>query len=76
MALLSWISQQIVDSNDGKLLGLIEFLSQWDPISREHVPMVEKSQKKGEGLQVNCNSNESKSEFIADCSDVVKQHVL
>ena len=42
----------------------------------EHVLMVEESQKKGEGLQVHYLYNESPNEYIAECSDLVKQHVL
>ena len=37
---------------------------------------VEESQKKGERLQVHYLSNESQNEFIAECSDLVKQHVF
>ena len=41
-------SQRIGDSNNGNFLGLIELLSHWDPILKEHVLKVEESQKKGE----------------------------
>ena len=37
---------------------------------------VEESQKKSETLQVHYLSNESQNEFIAESSDLVKQHVL
>ena len=36
---------------------------------------VEGSQKKGERLQVLYLSNESQNEFIAECSDLVMQHI-
>ena len=42
----SW--KRIGDSNNEDVLGLIELLSHRDPILREHVLEVEKSQKKGE----------------------------
>ena len=37
---------------------------------------VEESHKKGERLQVHYLSSESQNEFITECSDLVKQHVL
>ena len=37
---------------------------------------VEELQKKDERLQVHYLSNESQNEFIAECSDLAKQHVL
>ena len=69
-------SQRIGDSNNGNFLGLIELLSHWDPILKEHVLKVEESQKKGISLQVHYLSNESQNEFIAECSGLVKQHIL
>ena len=69
-------SQRIGDSNNGNFLGLIELLSHWDPILKEHVLKVEESHKKGERLQVHYLSSESQNEFITECSDLVKQHVL
>ena len=69
-------SQGIGDSNNENFLGLIELLSHWDPILKEHVLKVEESQKKGERLQVHYLSNESQNKFIAECSDLVKQPIL
>ena len=68
-------SQRIADSNNGNLLGLIEMLSHWHSILKEHVLKVEKSQKNCESLQVQYLSNESQNEFIADCFHLAKQHV-
>ena len=68
--------QDIGNTNNGNFLGLIELLSHRDPILKEHVLKVEVSQKKGERLQVHYLSNESQNEFIAECSDLVKQHIL
>ena len=42
----------------------------------EHVLTVEESQKEAEGLQVRYLSNEFENEFIAECSDLVGQHVF
>ena len=68
--------QRIGDSNNGNFLCLIELLFHWDPILKEHALNVEESQKNGERLQVHYLSNESQTEFIAECSDVAKQHVF
>ena len=38
--------------------------------------MVEESLKKGERLQVHYLYDVSQNEFTAECSDLVKQHVL
>ena len=69
-------SQSIGDSKNGNSLCLIELLSHRDPILREHVLKVEEWQKRGERLQVHYVSNESQNEFIAEYSDLSKQHVL
>ena len=68
--------QCIGDSNNGNILELILLLSHWDPTLKEHVLMVEESQKKGERLQVHYLSNEPQNEFIAECSDLFIMHVL
>ena len=54
----------------------IELLSHWDPILKEHVLKIEGLQKKAERLQVHYLSDESRNEFIAECSGLVKQHIL
>ena len=53
-------SQRIGDSNNGNCLCLMELLSHWDSILREHVLKVEELQKNGERLQVHYLSNETK----------------
>ena len=68
-------SQRIGDSNNINVLGVIEFLSHWDLILKEHLLKVEESQKTGVGLQVQYLSSESQNEFIAECSDLINQHV-
>ena len=69
-------AQRVGDSNNENFLGLIELLSHWDPILKKHMLKVEESQKKGERLQVHYLSNESQNKFIAECFDLVKQHIL
>ena len=69
-------SQRIADSSNGSFLGLIESLSLLDSIPEEHVLKEEESQKNCERLRVRYLSNESQNEFIAECSELVKQHVF
>ena len=66
----------IGDSNNGNFLRLIELLSHRNPIVKEHVLKVEGSQRKSKRPQVHYLSNESHNEFIAECCDLVKQHIL
>ena len=68
--------QCIGDSNNGNFLGLMELLSHWNPILKEHMLKVEGLQKKGKRLQVHYLSNEFQNESIAKCFDLVKQHIL
>ena len=69
-------SQRIGDSNNVSFFDLQELLSHRDLILTEHMLKVEQSQKKGERLQVHDLPNESQNELIAECSDLVKQHVF
>ena len=69
-------SHQIGDSNNGNILGLIELPSRWDHILQEHVLGVREYQKDGQSLQVHYLSPESQNEFISECSNLVKQHIL
>ena len=69
-------SHWVGDPNNGNFLGLIELLSRWNPILQEHVQRVREYQKNGECLQVHYLSPESQNEFISECSNLVKQHIL
>ena len=69
-------SQRVGDSDNGNFLGLIELLSHWDPILKEHVLKVEESQKNGDRLQVHYLSPASQNEFIKECSDLVEQRIM
>ncbi|XP_065651301.1 zinc finger MYM-type protein 1-like [Hydra vulgaris] len=69
-------SQRIGDVDNGNFLGLIELLSHWDPILREHALSVGESQRKGKRLQVHNLSADTLNEFIAECSDFEQHHIL
>ncbi|XP_065659000.1 uncharacterized protein LOC136083525 [Hydra vulgaris] len=69
-------SQRIGDVDNDNFLGLTELHSHWDPILKEHVLSVEESQRKDKRLQVHYLSADTQNEFIAECSDLVRQHIL
>ena len=69
-------SHQIGDPSNGSFLGLIELLSRWDPILQEHVQRVRECKKNGECLQGHYLPPGSQNEFISECSNLEKQHIL
>jgi len=69
-------SQRIGDRRNGNFLGLIELLSHYDEVLREHVTQVAESQKKGERPQVHYLSSDSQNEFISEYSELVKEQIL
>ena len=69
-------SQRIGDTSNGNFLGLIELLSHWDPLLKEHVLQVKESQVKGKRLQVHYLSADSQEELITECSNLLKQRIL
>lgn len=71
------ISNRIGDVNNGNFLGLIELLSQFDPILEEHVEKVRQSQLiERSRLQVHYLSSDSQNEFIDICGNKVLSEVL
>ena len=64
-------SQRIGDLHNGNFLGLLELLSHYDPLLREHISKVEESQKKGERMNAHYRSADSQNEFIGLCADQV-----
>ena len=69
-------SHKIGESDNGNFLGLLELLSRYDPILREHLDKVAKSQKSGKRLQVHYLSPQSQNEFISACALRVKDTIL
>ena len=70
-------SSQKVDSKDnGNFLGIINLLSYYDPILREHVIRVSDSQKAGKRLSVHYLSSDSQNEFISACAHEVRNCIL
>lgn len=57
-------------------LGIIELLSHYDPLLREHVTKVAESQKIGKRLSAHYFSADSQNEFISACAHHVRQEIL
>lgn len=69
-------SERIGDPNNGNFLGLIELLSEFDPLLREHISKIKKAQEEGKRLQAHYLSKDSQNEFIQTCGARVRQKVL
>lgn len=66
----------IGDVHNGNFLGIIELISHYDPVLREHVTKVQESQKEGKRLQAHYLSKDSQNEFIHICADKVRRCIL
>ena len=66
----------IGDVHNGNFLGIIELISHYDPILREHVTKVQQSQKERKRLQAHYLSKDSQNEFIHICADKVRRCIL
>ncbi|XP_065642878.1 zinc finger MYM-type protein 1-like [Hydra vulgaris] len=69
-------SDLIGDSHNGNFLGLLELISHYDPILKEHVIKVKQSQDKGQRLQAHYLSNRSQNEFIGLCAAEVRRQII
>lgn len=69
-------TQRIGHPDNGNFLGIIELLSHYDPLLREHVTKVAESQAKGKRLAVHYLSSDSQNEFISACAYHVRQKIL
>ncbi|XP_065667751.1 zinc finger MYM-type protein 1-like [Hydra vulgaris] len=69
-------SDLIGDSHNGNFLGLLELISHYDPIFKEHVIKVKQSQDKGQRLQAHYLSNRSQNEFIGLCAAEVRRQII
>ena len=67
--------QRIGCSNNGNFLGIIELLSHYDPLLREHVTKVAETQKAGKRLPAHYLSGDSQNEFISACAHHVRQEI-
>ena len=57
-------------------LGIIELISHYIPVLREHVTKVHESQKEGKRIQAHYLSKDSQNEFIHISADKVRRCIL
>ena len=69
-------TQKIGHPDNGNFLGIIELLANYDPVLREYVTKVAKSQKKKKRLVVHYLSSDSQNEFISVCAQHARQTIL
>ena len=69
-------SERIGDAHNGNFVGILELLSRYDPLLREHVNKVKVAQQTGTRLQVHYFSPESQNEFINICATHVRNYIL
>jgi hypothetical protein len=69
-------SQRIGSIDNGNFLGIIELLSRYDPVLREHMIKVAESQSSGHRLSAHYLSSDSQNEFISACAQLVRTHVM
>lgn len=69
-------SERTGDPNNSNFLGLIELLSEYNPLLREHISKIKKAQEEGKRLQAHYLTKDSQNEFIQTCAVRVRQKVL
>ena len=69
-------TQCVGDVHNGNFLGLLELISHYDPILREHVTNVQISLEKGKRLQAHYLSDASQNEFISLCVESLRYRIL
>ena len=69
-------NQRIGDPHNGNFLGILELLSHYDPILKEHLEKVKASQESQKRLQVHYLSLDIQNEFIEICGEHVISEIL
>ena len=70
-------SEKIGDPHNGNFLGILELLSHYDPILKEHILKVKESQTQGgKKLQAHYLSKRTQNEFISLCGNKLRQTIL
>ena len=69
-------SCRLDDPNNGNFLGILELLSCYDSVLKQHLDKVCESQKSGKRFQVNYLSNIIQNEFISICGQHVTDKIL
>lgn len=69
-------SHLVGNPHNGNFLGILELLSNYDPLLKEHMSKVRESQSTHSRMQVHYLSPDSQNEFIKCCSNHVTQAIL
>lgn len=69
-------NEHIGNAHNGNFLGIIELLSEYDPISKEHVGKVKESQQSKKKMQVHYLSSTIQNEFIELIGSTVQNTIL
>lgn len=64
------------ERNNGNFLGILELISRYDPVLREHLEKVKISQQQHKRLQVHYLSADVQNEFIEICAQHVRTAIL
>ncbi|XP_065664732.1 uncharacterized protein LOC136086364 [Hydra vulgaris] len=70
------VTHLIGDSNNGNSLRLLELLSHYDPLLKEHLKNVKQTQIEKQRLQVHYLSPDIQNEFILCCADYLRTCIL
>ena len=69
-------TERLGNPHNGNFLGIIELLSNYDPILKEHLGKVRQAQSEGKRLQTHYLSSRTQNEFIKLCGNKVRQAIL
>lgn len=69
-------SQKLGVLNNSNFLGIIELLSHYDSILKEHIEKVIESQKSGHRFSVHYLSSDLQNEFISACGELVRTTII
>jgi hypothetical protein len=69
-------NEKIGDPHNGNFLGLLELISRYDSLTREHLSKVRQSQEDKKRLQAHALSYHVQNEFIGLCGDHVLEVIL
>lgn len=69
-------SHLVGNPRNGNFLGILELLSRYDPLLKDHMSKVRESQSAHSRMQVHYLSHDSQNEFIKCCSNHVTQAIL
>lgn len=69
-------SGKVGDPSNGNFLGILELLSNYDPVINQHLTTVRESQQLGTRMQAHYLSSDTQNEFIQACSAEITKMIL